>query len=113
MAITERLDELMKEKKPYLKHDYSLDAMARDIDVSPWLLSTVLNKGLGTNFNRYLNRFRILYCLEILEDGEHKTKSIEGIARECGFNNRNSFTQSFKLNQKKTPSAYIRERYRD
>ena len=113
MLITGQLDKLMQGRKPYLKPDYSIDAMARDIDVSPWLLSAVLNKGLGTNFNRYINRYRILHCLDLLEDGAYQTMSIEGIARECGFNNRNSFTQSFKLHQKMTPSAYIRARYSD
>ena len=110
-SISERLNPLMQQEKPFLDPDCSLDSLAREIDISPWMLSNVLNRELGTNFNRYLNDFRIRHCLEMLEAGAYKSMSIEGIARECGFNNRNSFTQSFKWVQKTTPSACIRKHY--
>lgn len=110
-SISERLNPLMQQEKPFLDPDCSLDSLAREIDISPWMLSNVLNRELGTNFNRYLNDFRIRHCLEMLEAGAYQSMSIEGIARECGFNNRNSFTQSFKWVQKTTPSACIRKHY--
>jgi transcriptional regulator GlxA family with amidase domain len=65
------------------------------------------------NFNRYLNYHRIQHCLTLLDSGAHNKKSLEGIARDCGFNNRNTFTQSFRQVCKTTPSDYIRENLPD
>jgi len=42
-------------------------------------------------------------------NGEWKQKTLEAIASEAGFNNRNTFTAAFKKETGKSPSEYLKE----
>jgi AraC-like DNA-binding protein len=57
-------------------------------------------------FNDYINQKRIGYCVQKFEQGEWLNFTVEAVATECGFNNRNSFTNAFKKFLGASPSAY-------
>jgi AraC-like DNA-binding protein len=57
-------------------------------------------------FIDFTNQKRIKYCVEKLDSGDWKNFTIEAIAQECGFNNRNSFTNAFKKFKGVSPSEY-------
>jgi AraC-like DNA-binding protein len=44
------------------------------------------------------------YCVQKLDSGDWKNFTIEAITHECGFNNRNSFTNAFKKYKGVSPS---------
>jgi AraC-like DNA-binding protein len=102
-----RLENIMQEKKPYLNPDYSLRDLADTLDVPLYKLSAYLNQNMGTNFSEYLNQWRIRHCLELLRNKETLQLNLNGIARKCGFNNRNTFSTAFKKITGKPPSAYL------
>ncbi len=60
------------------------------------------------SFSDYINKKRVDYCIELLESGRHRNKTLEAIARLSGFNNRNTFTKAFKKFKGKTPSSYLK-----
>ena len=103
-----RLEELMSQKKPFLKQRYSIKEMATDIQVPSYQLSAFLNNVLRTNFSDYLNKFRIEYCETLMKDKAHRVNNFKELASECGFNNRNTFTTAFKKFTGKTPSDYTK-----
>ena len=107
--VLAKLESLMDTEKPYLVPRYSINDLANNLEVAPWLLSAVLNKHLGTNFNEYINRFRIEHSIGLITNGEFQKMTIEGLAIESGFNNRNSYTKAFKAVKRTTPSQYIRQ----
>jgi AraC-like DNA-binding protein len=106
--IISKLQKSMEIHQPYLINGYTIKDLSNDLDVQTWLLSTVLNKKLKMNFNEYLNKYRIDYCLQMIHSDDYKTKTLEALSMECGFNNRNSFLSAFKHFQHKTPSEYIK-----
>jgi len=108
--LSSRLQELMSEKKPYLRQRYSIKDMATDIQVPAYQLSAFLNHVMQMNFSDYLNKFRVEYCEDLMKRNIAGTKTLKELAQKCGFNNRNTFTTAFKKFTGKTPSDYARHR---
>ena len=56
-----------------------------------------------------LNEYRIHYSRELMIKDNNRQLTLEAIAFEAGFGNRNSFTNAFKKFTGNTPSAYLKE----
>jgi AraC-like DNA-binding protein len=104
------LERLFREQKPYLQPGYSLRAMARALARPLYQVSAFINHEYGMNFNNLINRQRIEHALQLMDNGEADQLNFSGLASECGFNNRNSFTSAFKKFAGRTPSGYFRSR---
>jgi AraC-like DNA-binding protein len=107
--IRSQIIELMNVEKPYLKMDYALTEMAKDLNVLPNQLSMVINSKLNCSFPEYVNSLRIKTALELLDKASHNNLTIEAIAYESGFNNRTSFYNAFKKQTGKLPSEYLKK----
>lgn len=107
--ISGRLTEHMVEQRPFLKVGYSIKDLSEEINVPGYQLSAFLNRQKGLNFNDYLNQFRVRYCEEVIRNGDAEMLNLKGIAYNCGFNNRNTFTKAFKKFTGYTPSDYKRQ----
>jgi AraC-like DNA-binding protein len=107
--ITARLDILMQRQKPFLNPDYTLKELAEAIDLPSHKLSAYLSQIADTNFNEYINRWRIQYCLELARNGEIVNLNQNGIAAKCGFNNRQTFSAAFRKITGGYPSSYFNE----
>jgi AraC-like DNA-binding protein len=108
--LDRRIRELFRERKPYLRANYTLTKMAKDIQVSIHHLSAFVNHYYGMNFSDFISRERIQNCLLMIPQMDWKSKKIETIARESGFNNRNTFRKAFKRTTGITPSKYFRDK---
>jgi len=107
-AILERIHELMEKQKPFLDFDYTLSQMAKDLKVSPNILSMIINSKLNNSFPDFINSFRIKMAIELLEKANKKNLTIEAIAYDSGFNNRTSFYNAFKKQTGKLPREYLK-----
>jgi AraC-like DNA-binding protein len=104
-----RINKLMSEQKPFLKHRFTIRDLALELEIPSYQLSAFINTVMVQRFNHMINEFRISYCLEQLQfyfDGEIK---IHKLSAACGFKNRNTFISAFKQFTKLTPSAYIHQ----
>jgi AraC-like DNA-binding protein len=106
-AICSAILNLMETEKPYLRMEYTLTEMAKELSILPGTLSMILNSKLNTSFPDYINSFRIKAAIRLLHDFYKKNLTIETVAYECGFNNRTSFYKAFKKQTEKLPSDYI------
>lgn len=104
-----QLEKLMLERKPFLNSNYSLGDLAIDLQISHHQASALINQVTGKNFNDYLNEQRIRYCLDLFKSGEGKKLNMLGIAQQCGFNNRNTFSIAFKKVTGLLPSEYLKK----
>ena len=107
--FSKRLHDYMSNSKKYLQHRYTINNLATELQVPPHQLSAFLNQQLNTSFSEFLNRFRIEYCIERIKKGDARRVTLEALASECGFNNRNSFTAAFKRATGITPSEFARD----
>lgn len=107
--IKKAVEQLFSDESSYLRPHYTIQHLAFEIGISSQYISAFINKREQMNFNDYINKYRINYCIGLFKSGEHKQKTFESIACQCGFNNRNTFTIAFKKATGKTPSAYLRD----
>lgn len=103
--LSEKLESIMEEQKPYLNHELRLDHVAELLDVSRHHASQVINEHYGLNFFDFINHFRIVEAIKMIEDPKNSL-SISDIAYQCGFNNRVSFYKAFKKEKGLTPLEY-------
>ncbi|MDG1279282.1 MAG: AraC family transcriptional regulator [Algoriphagus sp.] len=94
------------DEKVFLIKGYSLADLARDTEIPSYLLTIYINKYLNCSFSDLINKERVNESIRMIENGHLEQKTFEGIADLCGFNNRNSFINSFKKYKGMTPSQY-------
>lgn len=100
------LSDYMQSRRPYLDAELSLRSLADQLQLSPVLLSQVVNQGFGKNFNDFINAYRVNAVKERLARGADKHLSLLGIAYECGFNSKATFNRAFKKQTGLTPGEF-------
>lgn len=95
-------------EKSYLDTQYSLRQLSDELSIPAQYISAVINECENVNFNDFINAYRIKYCVRLLNKNNHRNQTLEAIAVESGFNNRNTFTIAFKKIMGQTPSVYIK-----
>jgi AraC-like DNA-binding protein len=90
----------------FLRPGYTINEFSKDIGIPVYQISKCISQFEGLGFIDMINKKRISYCVFRLDSGEWKNFKLEAIAHECGFNNRNSFTNAFKKFKGLTPSEY-------
>ncbi len=81
-----RLLKAMEEEKFYLDTELSVGKLASLTGMSAKTISVVLNQHRQTNFNDFVNGYRIKEVQLRLGDPENRHLTISGIAIDCGFN---------------------------
>lgn len=100
-------EELLKQGQLFLKQDLRLSDLASASGISTQKWSAYFNKFTQSGFTEYINRMRLNYCIQKLEEGEHKHKTLEALSAESGFQSRSTFIRTFKRYKGVTPSEYL------
>ena len=106
LEIVNNLEKVMKEDKPYLNKNLSLNLLADKLNSRTHILSYVINTHHNVNFYNYINNFRFDYCKALLKNQKKQHLSIEGIALEGGFGSKSTFNTLFKKQSGMTPTQY-------
>lgn len=91
--------------KEHLTDDLNLRLVADKVGVSTAYLSTLFTQHLGCGFIDYLNKTRIEYACNYMQDG---TMKIYEIAFKVGFHDEKYFSRVFKKVMGQSPSEYRR-----
>ncbi|NMH27810.1 helix-turn-helix domain-containing protein [Flavobacterium silvaticum] len=105
-----KVEELFNTNQPFLHIDYSLQQMVTDTNIPRYVLSAFINQEYGMGFREFLNRYRVDYFKEHIDDIGWKNLTLEAIAKECGFGSRSTFIKSFKNITGQKPSEYLKAR---
>ncbi len=108
-ALYIQLEEHVKEHSVYQEIGYTIHMLSKEIGIPAYKISAVINSAKGTNFNNWLNDFRVDYFIRLIEEGEAETYTIQSLAKKCGFSSRTSFTSAFKKKKGTTPGQYLRQ----
>ncbi|WP_026998110.1 helix-turn-helix domain-containing protein [Flectobacillus major] len=98
----------LETQKPYLKPKYTLAELALSTGYQPYEISIAINTLANSNFNDFINQYRIETIKERLLAKEYENMTIEGIAFESGFKNKTTFLSAFKKFTGMTPKEYIK-----
>jgi AraC-like DNA-binding protein len=102
----ERLIELLEKQELYLNPELRLSDLAVALDIRPYRVSEILNRGLQTNFYDLVNRFRISKAQSLLMAPDSAHFNLLGIAMESGFKSKSVFNDVFKKTTGMTPSQF-------
>ncbi|KXX68829.1 AraC family transcriptional regulator [Flammeovirga sp. SJP92] len=105
---SQRLLELIEEKKPYLKNDLKMQELADITEFSYKKISQLLNNELDTSFYELMNDFRLKEVLKLIDEGKHIQFNLPHIGEQAGFNSKTTFNRIFKQKIGQTPSEYIK-----
>lgn len=104
--LAKMMEDKLVENNRFLNFRYSIHDFSNDIGLPSYLISQYLNQHLQMSFIDFVNQKRIRHCVEHMENGKLLSYSMDAVAKECGFNNRNSFTQAFQKFQGVSPSVF-------
>ncbi|REG92668.1 helix-turn-helix domain-containing protein [Algoriphagus antarcticus] len=101
-----RIQKLMVEEKGFKNPDLTLKFLGEHFHQSPQIISMVINRKSGKNFNSFINYYRIEESIKQLRDSKFEHYTISAIAMESGFNSLSSFNTAFKKQTGSTPLAF-------
>lgn len=102
----ERLIEVMEKQELYLNPELRLSDLAAALDIRPYRVSEILNRGMQTNFYDLVNRYRVSKAQELLLAPDSAHFNLLGIAMESGFKSKSVFNDVFKKTTGMTPSQF-------
>ncbi|MTI20190.1 AraC family transcriptional regulator [Fulvivirga sp. RKSG066] len=105
--ILNALDALMIDEKLYINPELKIKDVAARLNISPHLLSQVLNDNLKKSFKHYINEFRIHAATEMIKKNHQIT--LEAIGTDSGFKSKSTFYEAFKTVQGQTPAKFRKE----
>ena len=104
--IDKELKLLLKNEKPYLIPNLTLNMLAGKLGLSEKVLSFFLNNFLNISFYDLINSYRVREAKEKLKSDELEKYSVSGIGKLCGFSSKSSFYRVFKKETGLTPLNY-------
>jgi AraC-like DNA-binding protein len=108
-ALKQAIGHALESKQVYLDADLNIQKLASTLQVSPALLSAVVNHAFGKNFRNLVNDYRLAHVKKKLIDPASAHLSINGIAYESGFNSEASFYRIFKSAEGMSPKEYMQK----
>ena len=92
----------------YLNKDANLERFCKenDIEEKEDFHDLIIIK-FKMSFNNLVNKYRVLYFLDLVKSNKYKNYSIDALAQESGFNSRHHLYKPFKKFHGGTPSDYI------
>lgn len=98
--------KLIVDERQFQNPELTLKSLSDTLNVSPQILSLVINQKSGKNFNSFVNTYRIEESKRLLHQEAFKNQTIAAIAYEVGFNSISSFNTAFKKQTGETPLTY-------
>ena len=98
-----QLETYIKQEKPYLEFELSLQDLSSKLSISNRNLSHIINRKYGKNFYSFINHHRIERAKQILKE---TNKSVKEIMYDSGFSNKATFYSIFKKSTGQTPDQF-------
>lgn len=99
--------ELMEQEKLYLNNKLTIDEVAKRLMTNRSYLSQMINDKFKTNFNNFINEYRVKEAQRLLLENNTNNYSIEGVSISVGFNSKSTFNAAFKKFTGIRPSEFI------
>ncbi|MBB2149267.1 helix-turn-helix domain-containing protein [Pedobacter gandavensis] len=106
--LMEKIRFALDEERIFLQKGITILDLGKNVEISPKVLSVLINRKFKTNFNELINNYRVEYAKELLEQHILERYSIEGLALMVGFNSRITFFNAFKKKEGLSPKEYYK-----
>ncbi|WP_084165672.1 helix-turn-helix domain-containing protein [Dyadobacter crusticola] len=102
-----RLEAAFRGNALYTQSKLTLEEVAGKLHLPPRYISYLINTHHGSNFNHYVNAFRVEEVIRKLGDPREQHKILLALALEAGFSSKSTFNQVFRQHTGKAPSEYL------
>jgi len=102
-----KLERAFSEQKLHRQPKLSLEELAAQLKLPERYVSHLINIYHHSNFNNYVNGWRVKEVIEKINDPAEQHKTLLALALEAGFNSKSSFNQIFKAHTGRTPSELL------
>ena len=97
------LSEIIDYCRLHFNEKLTLETLERELHISKYYVSHVINERLGEGFNEYLNSIRINEACRLLVESD---KTVNEISERVGFGTVRSFDRAFKREKGETAREY-------
>jgi transcriptional regulator GlxA family with amidase domain len=94
-------------EKPFVDSKFSLDDLAKQLDVPKHHIYYCFKSILNTKFTTLRSQLRVEFAKELLISGQLEQLSMEGIWSKTGFSSRTNFFVTFKEITGLTPLEFV------
>ena len=101
-----QLKQLFEVDKVFINNKLTVTDVAKEMQIPRQHLSELFSVHLNTNFQDYLNGYRVEEFIKNLQNPDYQNFTLLGIAKEVGFNSKTSFYTTFKKLKGMTPLEY-------
>ena len=102
--IVKKLQQAMVKDELYKNPELSLNSLAEELGLKPYLISKSLSVVCGKRFNDFVNEYRVKEVQRLLEDTNNSKYTLLSLAMASGFNSKSSFNRSVKKQLGISPS---------
>lgn len=111
--IITALEQKIKQDRPYLDPQLTIDDLAQSVNCSRHHLSQALNEQLGQTFYDYINQYRVAEAKLLLADPAKASLKVAALAFDAGFNSISTFNEVFKKMTGQTPTQFRKKPEQD
>ncbi|MBL7946049.1 MAG: helix-turn-helix domain-containing protein [Flavobacteriales bacterium] len=105
--LLQQIVETMKDQALFRQPDLTLMDLALAVKLPAKVVSTTINSGTGSTFLRWVNSYRVEAVKAAIAAGEHRSKSLLGIALDAGFSAKSTFNRAFREHEGCSPSEWV------
>jgi len=107
IVIEEKLKHWENTTKSYLRTDFSIKDLIKEIGIESDLILFHLNSIKGLDYNSYITNLRISYAITLLEDGFLDNDNLAKLSENSGFKSVKTFNNTFFAIMNFLPVNYI------
>lgn len=108
--ILKKLLQEFEEEKIYTLEGLTISLLSEQIGEKEYLVRRAINTEMDyTNFNAFLNHYRIADAMELISSNHEKQLTFQEIAFKVGYQSVATFNRAFKSETDMTPSAFLQK----
>ena len=104
---TEELLSYFKVNQPFLKTTININEVAHALNISVSELSFIINHKFNQRFTDFVNKYRIEFVIDKIEEGFCDKFTVESLSIMAGFASKSTFNIAFKKIMNCTPTEFI------
>ncbi len=110
LTLARRIEACVRDRLLYLEPELKVADLAEALATPDYRVSRAITLGLGqSNFNRFINGYRIDHAKRLLSDPSQRCRAILAIGIDSGFASIGPFNRAFKARTGLTPGAFRRD----
>ncbi len=108
-SLQRKIQQKIVFEKKYRDKSYTAKMLAEELETNTRYIAATLSMRYNTNFNNYINKYRINDAISMLTNKRYAEMNMEEIGLIVGFSNRQSFYTAFKEVTGVSPKVYKRK----